>query len=309
MDGRAGRVVPTVVGLAVIAAAAVTVRAVSPPDTPVPTSPAEATLSPVPSGKPDTLTRDATDLALVTKSVWRPYDQTGEFEAGWSVVMSDVDSVVVVDVGGGHVEELALPEPLPGNPPPWPLAAVGDVLVVAGRRHDWGFAMTGTNRPPSLHPMAWPERAAPGGRGVVAAGGGVTVLCGVPCTRLEALDADGRVLAVADPPDDVGSFSSRATWLSPDGDTLAVLTFGPEGHDGIMLFDVRSGATRLLRDPAIAGARAQPAWTPDGRLLVVPTRQGLFLAWDRGDERWYRLETDRVWPGRLIHGFVIVQDD
>lgn len=310
---------PTIVGILAVVAAGTLVRVVSPPRTPAPRAAPEPAMSPAlfPSPdtlardatlrRPDTLTRDATDLAVVGKSLWRPYDQTGGFEAGWSPAMSDIDSVVVVNANGGAIEELELPEPLPGNPPPWPLAAVGDVLVVAGRRHDWGFPMAGTGRPPSLFSISWPERAL-GQRHVVASGHDVTVVCRLPCSRLEVLDADRRVQAVADPPEDLGSFSDLPTWLSPAGDTLAVLTYGPSGHTAITLFDVRSGATRVLRDPAIAGARGQPAWTPDGRLLVVPTRQGFFLAWDLRDEKWYRLDTPRVWPGRLIHGFVIVED-
>jgi hypothetical protein len=95
--------------------------------------------------------------------------------------------------------------------------------------------------------------------------------------RLSLFDASGRLVAARGVP--AGAEAEHAVW-SPRGHRLAVVrTTRATGHSEVAVLDARRGLRERLL-PAGPGRFGAPAWSPDGRWLLLPwpgADQWLFL--------------------------------
>ncbi|MEA2151557.1 MAG: hypothetical protein QOD69_3387, partial [Solirubrobacteraceae bacterium] len=95
--------------------------------------------------------------------------------------------------------------------------------------------------------------------------------------RLALYDGRGRSIAARDVP--AGFDAEHAVW-APRGQQVAVVrTSRASGHDEVVVLDARHGLRERLL-PAGPGHFGAPAWSPDGRWLLVPwpeADQWLFL--------------------------------
>jgi dipeptidyl aminopeptidase/acylaminoacyl peptidase len=95
--------------------------------------------------------------------------------------------------------------------------------------------------------------------------------------RLSLFDARGRLLAVRDVP--AGAGAEHAVW-SPHGHKIAVVrTSRATRRSEVVVLDAGRGLRERLL-PAGPGRFGAPAWSPDGRWLLLPwpdADQWLFL--------------------------------